>query len=163
MWQIISLRRRGIIFEKKSLAKARERKRSPMKNLRYFMIVSCLFELTCCSVLTKPDETIILKEGNYRITKIEKTDSTQCVLECIVYDKDLNIPQSNAFVGINKLKVGGETKADGTIIFKIPDGKYSFRVRLIGYMFLDTKPILVQPNTKTTIIFNLETKVNYSE
>lgn len=131
-----------------------------MTNLRLNNIViffGLLTVITSCSVFKKSEGKII--KGNYEVIKIEKVNNSTSQLVCIVYDKQKNVPISNASVQVNELKVGGFTKNDGTLDLDIPAGKYTITVANVGNTTIQTNLINFKPNTKTKINFKLGTTI----
>ncbi len=75
-----------------------------------------------------------------------------------VTDAKLGSPLGDAVVTLQGTRIGATTKRDGTYTIRgIPEGKYTFRVRLIGYQPM-TRELTLGAGEKATADFGLERK-----
>lgn len=120
-----------------------------------------LILLNGCFVVKKyPQKEVV--EGSYEIIKKEKYDvgGENALVVGTVYDKRAGTPLKDAVVHIEAIKKGTFTDSLGKFSLQIPSGTYEIEAYNAGSKLL-TKSVDIEPNTKTEIMFNLGTVIEY--
>lgn len=102
-------------------------------------------------------------ESSYKVIMHESFESSNdaALLIGSVFNNETTKPINNAGVQIKEIKKGSFTDTIGRFSFEVPRGVYKIEAYHVGNTTIITKPIELEANTKTEIIFYLGTTKEY--